>query len=293
MGDGNSLINLGGVSKIGELLIEKISEGIGGLARPWQIKRIAKAEAKAAKIHALAEIERDELKRRALTRFVAEEMNKQSNMESITSKAVGGLSEDARPQDMENDWIANFFDRCKLISDEQMQSLWARVLAGEANNPGRYSKRTVNLLSSLDKSDAELFTKLCGFAWEIGTPAPLVFDHNHQMYKRNEITFEALCHLESIGLITFNYITSYIRTGLPKNAPVHYFGQSLLIQFNADADNSLDIGQVLLTQQGRELTSVSGSVPVEGFLEFVVTHWVSRGLVVYSEWPNPNGKATN
>ena len=46
-----------------------------------------------------------------------------------------------------------------------MQILWARVLAGEANAPGTYSKRTVNLLSDFDKSDAELFTKLCGFGW--------------------------------------------------------------------------------------------------------------------------------
>ena len=34
---------------------------------------------------------------------------------------------------MEEDWIANFFDKCRIVSDSEMQSLWARVLAGEAN----------------------------------------------------------------------------------------------------------------------------------------------------------------
>jgi hypothetical protein len=38
----------------------------------------------------------------------------------------------------------------------EMQNLWAQVLAGEANSPGTYSKRTVNFLSSLDKKDAAL-----------------------------------------------------------------------------------------------------------------------------------------
>lgn len=292
MGGGNSLINLGGLSKIGELFIEKISDGIGGFARPWQIKRIAQAEAEAAKIHALAEIERDELKRRALTRFVAEEMNKQSNIESITGKAAGDLPEDARPQDMENDWIANFFDRCKLISDAEMQSLWARVLAGEANSPGTYSKRTVNLLSSIDKSDAELFTKLCGFAWTVGSPSPLIFDHKDPIYNNNGITFAALCHLESIGLITFDFLSGYILTGLPRVVTVHYYGQSILIKFGADVDNTLALGSVMMAQPGRELTLISGSVPVEGFLEFTIKHWTSKGYVAYSSWP-PISKATH
>lgn len=30
-----------------------------------------------------------------------------------------------------------------------MQTLWARILAGEANAPGKFSKRTVNLVGSL------------------------------------------------------------------------------------------------------------------------------------------------
>ena len=56
-----------------------------------------------------------------------------------------------------------------------MQSLWARLLAGEANQPGTFSKRTVELVASLDKSDAQLFTGLCRFAWFVGEDCPLVF----------------------------------------------------------------------------------------------------------------------
>ena len=98
-------------------------------------------------------------------RMLAEEAKKQDNIESITEKAIPQLTSSSTPQDMDNDWIMNFFDKCRVVSDDDMQLLWARILSNEANSPGTYSKRTVNSLGSLDKSDAQLFIKLCGFVF--------------------------------------------------------------------------------------------------------------------------------
>ena len=82
-----------------------------------------------------------------------------------------------------------------------MQALWAQILSGEANSPGKYSKRTVDYLASLDKSDALLFRALCGFGWYIGQVSPLVFDTEHELYKTAGIGFTELTHLDNIGLI--------------------------------------------------------------------------------------------
>jgi hypothetical protein len=165
-----SLINLGDASKPANTLIKKISAAIGGLCEPFQIRRVAQAEADADRIRAVTRIEITELEHRAMSRLFAEEAKKQHNIEAITLKALPDVSPESRPEDVEDDWIANFFDKCRLISDEQMQSLWARILAGEANSPGKFSKRTVNLVGSLDKSDAMLFSQLCGFVFVIGLP---------------------------------------------------------------------------------------------------------------------------
>ena len=124
-----------------------------------------------------------------------EEAQRQANIENITRLALPDVSKDAKPKDVENDWITNFFDQCRLISDEEMQRLWAKVLAGEANNPGKYSKRTVGLLSSLDKSDAELFRKLCSFGWFIGNVVPLVYDLDADIYTKAE--FHNLCRWQA------------------------------------------------------------------------------------------------
>jgi hypothetical protein len=55
MDPSNSLINLGDLSKPANTLVEKISDAIGGIFRPYQIRRIAQAEAEADKIRAISQ----------------------------------------------------------------------------------------------------------------------------------------------------------------------------------------------------------------------------------------------
>ena len=154
----NSLVNLGNLSKPADTLIKKVSAAVGVIFKPYQIRRIAKAEVEASLIRAEGEIQITDLHRRAMHRFIKEEAKKQDNIETITSQALPLLEDASDPDAIEDDWVTNFFDKCRIISDHEMQTLWAGVLSGEANAPGTYSKRTVNFLSDLDKSDAMLLT---------------------------------------------------------------------------------------------------------------------------------------
>ncbi|MEQ9490898.1 MAG: DUF2806 domain-containing protein [Alphaproteobacteria bacterium] len=136
MSDGGSLINIAELAKPASLLIEKISEAIGGAMRPRQIRRVAEAEADAAVILAKADIEISALQRRALGRFLLEEGVRQANIEKVTELAIRELEDDADPSKVDNDWIASFFEKARLVSDEDMQVLWSKLLAGEANSLG-------------------------------------------------------------------------------------------------------------------------------------------------------------
>ena len=131
-----SLIDLGDLSKPADTLIRKVSDAVGGIFAPYQVKRMAKAEAEAAMIEAQSKIEISDLHRRAVHRFIEEEAQRQKNMEDITAKALPELNAEATPDSIENDWLVNFFDKSRIVSDNEMQVLWARVLAGEANAPG-------------------------------------------------------------------------------------------------------------------------------------------------------------
>jgi len=282
MPGGNSLINLGDLSKPATVLIEKVSDALGGYFKPYQIKRVAKAEAEAEIIKAEAQIEVTDLQRRALGRFVVEEAKKQDNIEKITEKAIPQLEDTATPQEVEDDWITNFFDKCRIISDDQMQSLWAKVLSGEANSPGSYSKRTVNFLGSLDKADANLFTLLCGFGWFLADVVPLIFNVSAPIYNDNGINFNSLTHLDDIGLVSFNNISGFKRIGFPKQITIFYYGTPLNLEFQKTDGNELETGRVLLTKTGQQLSKISGSKPVNGFVDYVIERWAKKGIVLSS-----------
>jgi len=269
----NPLANVGDLAKPFDTLVKKIAKGVGTLYEPRRIKNVAKAEAEAEKIKSASEIEITDLHRRAEQRRIQEEAKHQKNMENITAKAAPHLNEDANPDAMDDDWVANLFDKCRIVSDDEMQSLWARVLAGEANTPGTYSKRTVNLLSDFDKNDADLFTRLCGFSWVIGNVRPLVFDVQADIYNRHGINFNTLSHLDTIGLIQFDGLAGFNLLKLPKGFAVSYYGKLLYLEMPQDANNKLKTGKVLLTKIGQELAPICGSKPVEGFYEYVKEQW--------------------
>jgi hypothetical protein len=285
MDSSNSIINLGDLSKPANTLIEKISEAIGGIFKPHQIRRVAQAEAEADKIHAVSQIEISELQHRAMQRFFIEEAKKQNNIESITSKALPLLEEKSKPEKVENDWITNFFDKCRLISDDEMQIIWSKILAGESNAPGKFSKRTIDLLASMDKNDAELFAKLCSYCFNLDEKLLLIYDCDNNIYNENGINFSSVTHLESIGLIKYEHLTGYIRKGFSQKGYISYYDEKLWVEFPNPSNNEVNIGNAIFTQTGKQLSKVCEAVPVIGFRNFIKEKWQGLGYKVFDEQP--------
>ena len=261
-------------------MIEKISDAVGTLWEPKQIRRVAQAKADAAVVVAKADIEIDEVKRRALQRFVDEETKKQLNMESIVGMAIQGLDENAPTEDIEGDWITNFFDRCRSVSDHEMQLLWSRILTGEANAPGSFSRKTVNLVADLDKASAKLFHTLCSFGWQFGdTFAPLILDFGDRTYNQRGIFLFSLGELDAIGLIRISGTAGLVLNQLPKRITATYHDQSVELTLPKDTGNELKVGKVIMTPSGMQLSRIVKPDPVEGFFEFIYDKWVGDSLV--------------
>ena len=291
----NSLVNLGNTSKPVSTFIEKISDAVTGIAKPWQIRRVAEAEADEIRTIARAEadaalivVEKEfqitDRHREAFFRLINEEAVKQSIMQNIVLKAIPNVNpDDAKPEDMEDDWIRNFFDKCRIVSDEDVQNLWSRVLAGEANNPGSFSRRTVNLMADLDKRDAELFMRLCSFVWMVETQmCPLVIDVNDEIYDSHGISFSSLGQLEALGLVRLEGGRGLQITKLPKHINLTYFGRATLLSLPKDSGNNLAVGDVMLTQAGRQLSRICEATAVDGFFEYVCQKWIEKSIKV--EW---------
>ncbi len=276
--------SLAALTQPATLLVEKVSNAIGRHFDPSQAIRMAEAEAKADRIRILSqadtEIEVAELRQRAAERFMQEQMRMQSNMEVISAKAIPLLAGDAEPDKIDDDWIANFFDKSRLVSDDQMQELWAKVLAGEGNHPGRFSRKTVNLIADFGAKEAELFQTLCRFTWIINrTIEPLIFDEQLDIYNRAGINHNSIRQLEVLGLVHFEGPSGVSMKDLPQSISASYGARQVVLRFPDPDDNRLHIGRVLFTQSGMELFRVTQYPIVDGFYEFVYDRWADETLV--------------
>jgi len=283
MASGFALVDLGKLSEPVNTLIEKVSDAVGGLCKPWQIRRIAKAEAAAHLIQVETHIQSDEVRQRALARLAEEEAAKQTNMEAVVLKSIPHVSDAANPSGMQKDWIVNFFDKVRLISDDEMQETWARVLAGEANSPGEYSKRTVNFLASMDKKDAQSFQALCSFVWVYEASEkrefwPVVFDFGNKIYTSNGVDFELLAHLESIGLVKIGQGFSREDPEDNVTSRIMYGAQALEFSFCDLEGHQIHVGEVLLTSVGEQLAKVCSPQEIEGFYEYSKAKWELEGV---------------
>lgn len=275
-----ALAVLGTLSKPATTLIEKVSDAVGGIAKPWQINRVAKAEAEAEIIKANARVQISEIEERALLRMVREEGKKQENIESITAQAVPLLSSEAKTESLDNDWIVHLFEKARLVSNKDMQGVWARVLAGEANAPGIFSKRTVELVSTLDQYDMEIFTELCKFVWSFGDLVPLVFSHSEEtIYNASGINFTSLTHLDAIGLIVFSGPSNFVRKRMPKRTQLFYYGTPVNLEFPNEGDD-LFTGLAILTRAGQQLAPICGSKPIPEFFQYVTEKWLEANIAV-------------
>jgi hypothetical protein len=281
MGSSSSIINLGELSKPVSILIKKISAAVGMLYQPRYVMRMAEAEAEAAKIRALAQIEVSDIEQRTFLRMITEESKKQENMESITANAIQDIKPDAKAEDLDNDWLANFFDKCRLISNQEMQSLWSKILAGQTNLPGSFSRRTIELVSMLEKSDADLFTSLCAFNWVFDDrPVPVIFEEADSIYAQHGIGLYRLLHLETLGLLRYESIGNFTFKSLSMKTKTSYFGAQFTLLSQPALSVEVPIGKVMLSRTGEELARICGAEKIDEFPEYATKKWKERGFDV-------------
>ncbi len=100
------------------------------------------------------------------------------------------------------------------------------------------------------------------------------------IFTKNGINFSSLKHLDSIGLISFESTSGYKRVGFGKWKQMLYFGTPVLIEFDKDENNEVQLGKALLTQAGQELALICGAQKNNDFYEYVIARWYGEGLIM-------------
>lgn len=175
------------------------------------------------------------------------------------------------------DWLAYFFDYAKNISNEQMQSIWARLLAGEYNSPGSLSRRLIHKLSIMDSRMAITLNNLFRFVVHVKK-----MDENYVGATKYESTLRYialildldemedydimhhwLLELENDGFIKF-YIDSHFGVDV-QTIILEYFGTYLKIQ--NPSEQGIRVGHVLLTPLGEEFYEIMVHEEIPGLVD--------------------------
>ena len=203
-------------------LIDCVKDACGKIYEPVHVKRMAKAEAFAINTiqgaigsnPALAQkynggiiqIDNKELNglaMRSAERSLYQEMLKQQNLECVVAKTYGLLDgePDVPDEPVGQDWMSRFINSVETISDEDMQLLWAKVLAGEVKKPKSYSLRTLENLKNLSKEEALLFQDLSKYIIKKDDESTGYFVSEKELNTNKEFDLSQLLRLSDCGII--------------------------------------------------------------------------------------------
>lgn len=262
-------------------LIDTLTGAGAALYEPTRIRKRAAAEADARMMSAQAEAEAMGMLARAESRIREREVRRQRNLEVITAKAVRELPAAVSGEAVDLDWTAAFLKLAEDVSNEEMQTLWAKILAGEVSHPGTFSRRTLANVGLLSRTDADLLTKFCGLVWHATNNDSEWWLHvmpkNSPDLLVERIRPEELTHLEAIGLISD--VPSALVSTLsfdPGSRPVmEYVGRCFPF---APTEEEVSLTIVPLTVVGTELARIAGALPDEEYLSACLAHFQECGL---------------
>jgi hypothetical protein len=267
-------------------LIETTSSAIGVLYEPTRIRKKAEAEAQAAKVQARSDVEvariraegERELADRANQRLAAKELRRQGNIEAIVTKAAHQLPDAVSKQPVDADWAVQFFNYAQDIGNEEVQFIWAGILAGEVNRPGAYSLRTLHTLRMLGADDARLFRRLCSYFWRIGENdgGYLGGTEADEYLKSKGFDSYTFLRLEFLGLIL---VSGGLELVLHPQHPVEvwYMGRHLVVKAEAH-EKYFSLSP--FTDVGLELVNLVEAEPDWTYYDVVVDAWRKAGIVV-------------
>jgi hypothetical protein len=256
------------------------------------LEQRAKAQATAEIILAQSGQEVAEIEDRARERIRRREQRRQRNLEAIAKKAIEATAQitesegstDSLPDD---DWVHRFLRSCEDISNEEMQVLWGKLLAGEVACPGTFSLQTLATVKLLGKKDAEVFTMFCSYVWRHPPgnldPVAVGFYDPTKDEITPELSFNDLDLLQNAGLIrqvphNAEYGSPFV-TDEVREWPFAYFGKLFLVKGQSNC-STLPVGHTFLTRVGRELAPISGAVADLDYLERVLEAWRRHGATV-------------
>lgn len=264
-----NLISFDGLADVANNLINKISSAVGWIATHNTPNRVAIE----TYISDIQNSSFDPLTKAVLINNARKTIKEHRNSSEIVEIALHALSPSANPNGVDDDWLAQFMDKARLVSDKEFQILWGNILAEECNEPGSIPKSLLHIMEQIDKDMAEAFVKIASVSvwYEYNGERiyiPIITGNTFDEYYKNlGIQYGDLIELQSVGLIEQDFGPNESSfEEVPNFTPIviHYYNHEYTIPNNK---KKFATGNVVYTGAGAALCKTITVAEVEGFFE--------------------------
>ena len=202
------------------------------------------------------------LSQRAGRRLVAEEINKQKNMEDVVQRADKILQAEPAPtadgEESDQGWVEECLEGAGKAYDDDLKNYWAKLLAGGIRNPGTYSKRAILFMKSLSIEDADKIRRMCQY---------VVYNYDNTdavilRYKPSDYTFDEISFLMELRLLNYNHsIVKQYR--FDKNDGYGFFRKKDVGLFVKIKRKEYNLPIYSFTELGKEILTIIDDVDVK------------------------------
>jgi len=128
---------------------------------------------------------------------------KQQNLQKVIEKTADYIPDSVNP-DLDDDWFLHYVSLVERISDDDVQTLFAKLLADEIQTKGQYSVRTLNVLSNMTSNEAKTFVKMLNYSVIINGRIFIVDPKLLEQNSSNSVCFLDHLRMEECGLISMS-----------------------------------------------------------------------------------------
>lgn len=279
----NSLVDLGNsgeaIAAVVNHIIDKISNALAWTMTPKGVG----ADIVTANKSLIEEIAaRDDIpviERAVLINNYKKIVREYTNQIDVIRLASQDLKENAHPEKVEDDWIRFFFEKVKIVNEEEVKILWAKILAGEFNEPGTFSRQLLHTMSIMDSKMAKSFQKIRSSCFYV---APHIYTfiyrtdgksiRNKDKYEELKLNYKDLRELDSVGIIQYRYPNFF---SIRNNKKIICYGKKKII-FDTNK-NMLLTGNVSLTDVGKQLCRICPMEYDDRVLDICMETWKHLG----------------
>ena len=246
----------------------------------------------------------------AAKKFGYKLIREQVNLDMTVSQAIDEIKNKSsgdfpnNEQEISEDWINIFESEARKKSSKEMQTYFAKILAGEIQQPNTFSIRTVKILGSLDQKSAELFQLLnsASIALRLVTNSNMFDDARVVSLGGNPgenclakfgLGYDNLAVLNEYGLITpelnswYNYGMCIGESGLDNidpslvyRWPFLYQGEYWVLEPHANYQQKREfkLNGVALTEAGRQLMRIVQPIKLDEYTRELLKHFNQRKM---------------